>query len=238
MNSFGHINLDIFESIPRSLLAYIKKVMGENYDGCVIRNAFDIHPMQTMKALNTSFKEGSEITGLCPDEILTAIDFQLNDLSKARIESLLGELRSIHFLKNFGFSEITPIQASRGIKTPDFSANFKTVPFYIEVATLISTSERATPEGCVEWAKMKLINKGKLEQLSAPEGEYKKLFIMVINSIGLQIFENKESYLMILKEIKEGIDYPDDLFCGILTGRNSNGIEDDCIYPPLSTLEV
>ena len=101
-----------FTNIPAQLFAYLDRLLEMPSKGSQFHTAMTSHSEKTFEALDRQFSTGSKIVSLSPDDLLKKLDFNRNDLSPERIESLLGELRTIHFLHNNGFTDIVPIRAN------------------------------------------------------------------------------------------------------------------------------
>jgi hypothetical protein len=110
-----------FPNIPAKLFTYFDRLLKKPSENSQFHLAMNHHPERTFEVLDQRFSACSKIVSLSPDDLLKRLDFQLKDLSPERTESLLGELRTINFLDNNGFTNIAPIRAN-STKSPDFSA--------------------------------------------------------------------------------------------------------------------
>lgn len=129
-------------------------------------------------------------------ELLTALDFNKRDICPTRIESLLGELRTIIILDKNNFKEIKPIKANKDKKSADFVALFGLKTIHIEVATSIRFCSRTFHDSIVQWAISRLRKDNKIQQ-------YQRKFAKEIN---LDILKEKTpiDYVAFLK-VKEEI---------------------------------
>ncbi len=191
------------------------------------------HPERTFEVLDAQFKSSSEIVWLSADDLLKKLDFNQNDLSPERIESLLGELRTIHFLYNNGFTDIVPIRASSKRSSPDFSAKRNGADFQIEVATSIHSAPRIFHDSIVKWATAKLKNDDKLSQLNSGSFGSQKMFVCILNSLGAVALNQRSDYIDMVKHVWEALGSIQDLRIAIVTGRSTNEGIDDCVYPDL-----
>ena len=98
-----------FPNIPAQLFTYLDHLLEKPSTGSQFHAAMINHPEKTFEVLDSQFKSDAEIVSLSPDDLLKKLDFNRKDLSPERIGSLLGELRTIHFLHNNGFTDIVPI---------------------------------------------------------------------------------------------------------------------------------
>ena len=222
-----------FLNIPAQLFAYFDRLLEMPSKGSQsqFRMAMTNHPERTFEVLDRQFRSCSEIVSLSPDDLLKKLDFNRNDLSPERIESLLGELRTIHFLHNNGFTDIVPIRASSK-RSPDFSAKRIRVDFQIEVATSIHSAPRVFHASVVKWATAKLKNDDKLSQTNSGSPESHKMFVCILNSTGAVALNQSSDYINMVKHVWEELGSIQNLHIAIVTGRVSisEGI-DDCVYP-------
>jgi hypothetical protein len=221
-----------FPNIPANLFAYFDQLLKRPSRNSQFHLAMEYHPEQTFMVLDQRFSECSKIVSLSPDELLKKLDFQPKDLNPERIESLLGELRTIHFLANNGFINITPIRANSK-KSPDFSADKNGEKYLIEVATSIHSAPRTLHRSVVRWASSRLQNDGKLFQMRARSNAYGSLFVCIINSSGAVALNKRSDYLRMLKEIWEEVGSIQNLHIAIVTGMITEEGQDDCVYPEL-----
>jgi hypothetical protein len=222
-----------FPNIPAKLFEYFDRLLEMPSKNSRFHSAMVDHPEKTFEALDFQFKSGSEIVSLSPDDLLKRLDFNQNDLSPERIESLLGELRAIHFLHENGFIEIVPIRASRK-RSPDFSAKKNATDFMIEVATSIYSAPRVLHDHVVNWATNRLKNDGKLSQLNTGPSESHKMFVCILNSSGAVALNQHSDYVNMVKNVWEELGSNRNLHIAIVTGKISLGEGvDDCVYPSI-----
>ncbi len=104
------------ESIPKDeLMSYLNKLFDKTKDN---RLADDKVRSRIIEMMN----EACEITELSFSDLLQRLDFKPNNLSIEALESFLAELRSIFWLRDFGFVSIEPLQAMKKSIRPDFIA--------------------------------------------------------------------------------------------------------------------
>src|SRR5665213_770380 len=94
---------------------YIDDIYAKTKDNRLLEAKSKIHGL---------INKAVEITGLDLVALLPRLDFKPSDLTIEALEAFLAELRAIFWLKDFGFTEISPIQASTK-QQPDFSAKYK-----------------------------------------------------------------------------------------------------------------
>lgn len=226
-----------FQNIPTKLFTYFDHLLEKPSKNSQFHLAMNRHPEKTFELLNRQFLACSKIVSLSPDDLLKKLDFQSKDLSPERIESLLGELDTIHFLDKKGFTNITPIRA-KPTKSPDFSAERNGDDFLIEVVTSIYFASRIFHDSIVKWATSRLQNDDKLSQLNTGSAGYKKLFVCILNSSGAVALNTRSDYLEMLKEIWEEVGSIQNLYIAIVTGRTAIGEGiDDCVYPSFESTE-
>lgn len=219
-----------FPNIPAKLFTYFDRLLKEPSKNSQFHLAMDNHPEEIFRVLDERFSACSKIVSLPPDDLLKKLDFQLNDLSSERIESLLGELRTINFLASNGFINITPIRAN-STKSPDFSAEKNGDRFLIEVATSIYFAPRTFHHSVVKWARSRLQSDSKLSQMGTHCNAYKSLFVCILNSLGAVALNKRSDYLRMLKEIWKEVGSIQNLYIAIVTGRTTEEGQDDCVYP-------
>jgi len=224
-----------YPNIPTNLISYFNNLIEKPGKNSSFHQAMSDHPDLTFEKIDRDFNKACIITNLTPDVLLQKIDFNKRDLSIERIESILGELRTILFLSETGFSDITPIRGTKD-KSADFHAYYNDLHFSIEVATLIRYSTRTSNDSVIAWAKSKLIDEKKLIQLNNTALEFNadnKLFVCVINSRIINLNTHSD-FIEIAKEIWEFTGKDPSLYIAIITGRvDINNISDNCIYPDL-----
>ena len=222
-----------FPNIPAQLFTYLDRLLEKPSTGSQFHTAMINHPEKTFEVLDFQFKSGAEIVSLSPDDLLKKLDFNRKDLSPERIESLLGELRTIHFLHNNGFIDIVPIRATSK-RSPDFSAKRNVVDFQIEVATSIHSAPRIFHDSVVKWATAKLKNDDKLSQMNSGSSESHKMFVCILNSLSAVALNEHSDYINMVKHVWKELGSIPNLHIAIVTGRISisEGM-DDCVYPSI-----
>lgn len=225
-----------FPDIPAQLFTYLDHLLEKPSTGSQFHTAMINHPEKTFEVLDFQFKSGAEIVSLSPVDLLKKLDFNRKDLSPERIESLLGELRTIHFLHNNGFTDIVPIRATSK-RSPDFSAKRNGVDFQIEVATSIHSAPRTFHDSVVKWATAKLKNDDKLSQMNSGSSESHKMFVCILNSLGAVALNEHSDYINMVKHVWKTLGSIPNLHIAIVTGRISlrEGM-DDCVYPSIHTV--
>jgi len=222
-----------FTNIPAKMFAYFDRLLKMRSKRSQFHMAMTNHRERTFEVLDRQFRSGSEIVSLSPDDLLNKLDFNQNDLSPERIESLFGELRTIHFLHNNGFTDIVPIRAS-SMRSPDFSAKRIGADFQIEVATSIHSAPRVFHDSVVKWAAAKLKNDGKLSQMDSGSPESYKMFVCVLNSSGAVALNQSSACINMAKHVWEELGSIQNLHIAIVTGRVSiSEGTDDCVYPSI-----
>ncbi len=185
-----------------------------------------------------------EITGLDTPTLLLRLDLKPSDLTIEALEAFLAELRAIFWLRDFGFTEISPIQASTK-QQPDFTAKYKEKTCAIEVFCLTQKHEqqKSTNGSYVNFDPnfngskfgRDFISKAseKKTQLEAYTSDLKVL-LCVVNSnpiISLNTKEDLDEHLKLLYT-QLGWGYP--YYLGLLTGVHANGKPSDTIFPLLT----
>ena len=86
-------------------------------------------------------ENGCKITNLSVSDLLLKLDFKPKDLTIEALEAFLAELRSIFWLRDFGFTSIQPLQAKKKLICPDFTARHNKT-CVIEVLCLTQAHEQ------------------------------------------------------------------------------------------------
>jgi hypothetical protein len=177
------------------------------------------------------------------DTLLKNLDFKPNDLTIEALEAFLAELRSIFWLRSFGFTEISPIQASNK-SMPDFTAKYGDRICAIEVFCLTQEHEQQKNTQGVyvnfdpffENSKFgrDFISKvpDKKKQLDALNANIKVL-LCVVNSSPMIGLNTKEEWDTHLELLYAKLGWKDPYYLGLLTGVNVNGVLSDTIFPIL-----
>lgn len=191
--------------------------------------------------------KASQITNFSIPVLLSRLSFKPNDKTIEALESFLAELRAIFWLKNFGFTEITPLGASNSQPQPDFTAKFNSKDCAIEVFCLTHTHQQQKDSSlgvyvnfdpCFEGSKFRrdFISKAseKKKQLDARNDVEIKILLCVVNSSPIIYLNDKKSMQSHAGCLYDKLKWGDNYFVGLLTGANINGELTDVIYPKLS----
>ena len=220
--------------IPTELHTYFERLLKRPEDGSQFHRAMECHQEATFRSLNHLFQKVSQIVSMPPDEVLRRVDFNKNDLSPERIESLLAELRAIVFLHDRGFKNIIPIRAGAR-KSPDLSASAHGCDFLIEVVTSPHFAPRVFHDSVVKWAVGRLNHRDKLDQIEGASATCQRMFVIVLNSSGAVALNQRSDYLQMLREVWQALGSQPNLFIALVTGRVSLGEgTDDCIFPEMA----
>jgi len=190
-------------------------------------------------------KKGSIITNLSVSDLLAGLDFKPKDLTIEALEAFRAELRSIFWLKDFGFIDIQPLQAGKK-SSPDFTAKYKNNTCAIEVFCLTQAHGQQKDSSLgvyknfdpqFEGSKFgrDFISKAadKKKQLESSNAEIKVL-LCVINSDSIIRLNTSEEMQSHAKFLYNQLNWENGYYVGILTGAVSNGIPSDTIYPKIS----
>lgn len=189
--------------------------------------------------------EASKITNLSIPDLLSRLDFKPKDQTFEALESFLAELRSIFWLRDFGFTKIVPLKATTTAQ-PDFTAEYSSQSCSVEVFCLTETHEQEKDQSLNVYVNFDPNFNGskfgrdfmskalaKKKQLDSVDAKIKVL-LCVINSnpiIRLNTAQEMQSHAELLhSQLNWGNNY----FVGLLTGIEANGIKSDVIYPALS----
>jgi len=228
-------NLKSYPRIPRSLINYtercIKKGITNRFTEAIIED-----PESTIRAIDGMFEKACSATGLNPDELLNATDFNYKDLDPTRITSAFAEIRSINFLKLEGFVRIRPIKASSE-KSSDIVADRDGLKYAIEVVNSIYNARgRFSPDQLKRWLLNRLIGEGKSAQLVATASDLthaRRVFICIVDTAATAALQTNAEFLEAAKMAWQEAGNDPLLHVCIVTGREALGYgRDDSVFPP------
>lgn len=228
-------NVTSYPSIPRSLTKYtemcIKKGISNRLTKAITEN-----PEAIIKAIDGMFEKTCSATGLNPDNLFNATDFNYNDLDPARLPSAFAEIRSINFLKQEGFVKIKPIRA-RSEKSFDIVAEREGLNYAVEVANSIYNAHgRFSPEQLKDWVINRLIREGKSAQLKATTidlTQARRVFICIVDTAATVALQTNQEFLEAARMAWREAGNDPLLHVCIVTGREALGYGgDDSVFPP------
>jgi hypothetical protein len=154
-------------------------------------------------------------------------------------------LRAIFWLKNFGFSNIIPIEPTRKFSRPDFLANYKGKKSAIEVFCLTKTHEQQKDQTLNVYVNFNpqfegskfgrdFISKAqeKLLQLDNVNTDI-KILLCVVNSESMICLNDKDNWDKNAEYLFKRLNLESNYYIGILTGAVVNGELTDTIYPKI-----
>lgn len=189
-------------------------------------------------------KEASKITALSLHGLLMGLDFAPTDKSVEKLESLLAELRSVFWLRNFMFSKIVPIRKYKKQRKADIFAQYQSRSVAIEVFCLTETHEqREDPEiggfiDCNSKFTEDFIVKANKKKAQLDEGKKDiEILLCVVNSFPIKTLKVKSNFVSFLEDVHKELNWGKSYYVGILTGMvdGFSKLPDDCIYPDLPT---
>jgi hypothetical protein len=192
--------------------------------------------------ITSSLIEASKITYLPIPDLLSALDFKPNDQTIEALESFLAELRSIFWLRNFGFKNIVPIQAT--IKPqPDFTADYLGQHYAIEVFCLTETHEQQRDSSLGVYVNFDpefkgskfgrdFISKARQKKVQLDSHNAKnKILLCVLNSQPIIRLNTADEINAHAKFLYDELNWGPNYYVGILTGS----VGSDVIYPILAS---
>lgn len=181
-----------------------------------------------------------KITNLPVSDLLLRLDFKPKDLRIEALEAFLAELRSIFWLRDFGFTAIQPLQAKKKLICPDFTATYKDKTCAIETFCLTQTHEQQKDTSLEVYRNFdpqftgskfgrdsmsKANNKKK--QLDSSDAKI-KILLCVINSQPVIRLNTGEEMQNHAKFLYDQLGWGNSYYLGLLTGVCS-----DTIYPKI-----
>jgi hypothetical protein len=190
---------------------------------------------QTRESIDKLFEVVCGITGLTPDNLLAQLSFDAKNKDDDMIQSLFGVMRGITTLRNFGFTNITPLPAGKTQKEADLMAKKNGVPYAIEVFRANERTWRYPGYKCEDYIATRY-TKEKKAQLDATMKTYgctKAIVIIVFDSDSKALLEQSE-----INGIVETAYYqagaPDNTHFLLFTGTQTPGFGDDvAVWPPI-----
>jgi hypothetical protein len=214
--------------MPEKLIAYLKDLQ-KKFDGK--EWAQRIIKPSCLKAIEGLFNKACTITGCFPHELLNGIDFNKNDLTKEKLESLLAELRTIIWINSLGMRKIRPLSQKQN-RFVDLIAEHKNVNCGIEVFCAPEDYNRYpghTKKSCdlVDYFVKKGVEK---KQQLDNSGCDLKLLVLVLNASPAIQLMNRDEYIELLTSVENLLGWGDKYHFAIIS---CGGIDNDVIYPAL-----
>lgn len=191
-------------------------------------------------------KNGSKVTKLTQSDLLSKLDFKPKDLRIEALEYFLAELRSIFWLKNFQFTNITPLQARKKNQQPDFTAKYKGKSCAIEV--FCSTRKHGQQcdsslgvfvnfdpnfNGSKFGRDFNTAAQGKKAQLDSIPSAIIKVLLCVVNAKVMVNLNTKNDWDKHVRLLYKRLSWRPNYYIGILTGAEVSGVLSDTIFPKL-----
>lgn len=224
-----------YPSIPQELVRYLDTCMKNQ-----ITNRFTMAladaPEVTVQAIDEMFRIASSATGLTPDALLRATDFNGNDLDETRLTAAFAEIRSINFLHQEKFTHIRPIKA--GVKKScDILAKRGDLDYAVEVAeSIYDARRRFSPQQIAGWMVARLIEDGKLIQLNTTARDLvnaRRVFIGVVDTGATVALQTHGEYSQAVRLAWQEAGSDPLLHLCIVTGRVELKCgPDDSTFPP------
>ena len=187
-----------------------------------------------------------KITGLPIKDLLTGLDLKPNDQTIEALESFLAELRSIFWLRDFGFTNIFPLKASRKNVQPDFIAEYKGDTCAIEVFCLTQKYEQGKDASLNVYVNFDpnfsgskfgrdFMSKAKEKKIQLDSSNANiKILLCVVNSDPVINLNTADEMKAHAKFLYDTLNWKAGYYIGILTGVKVNGQLSDTIYPLLT----
>lgn len=228
-------NVKSYPSIPRSLINYTERCIKKGITNR-FTEAINENPESTIRAIDGMFEKACLATGLNPDELLNATDFNYKDLDPTRITSAFAEIRSINFFKQEGFVRIRPIKASSE-KSSDIVADRDGLHYAVEVANSIYNARgRFSPEQLKRWIINRLIGECKAVQLDATASDLtyaRRVFVCIVDTTATVVLQTNAEFFEAAKMAWQEAGNDPLLHVCIVTGREALGYgNDDSVFPP------
>lgn len=234
----GEIEVQSESTSKDELMSYLNKLFDKTKDNRLADDKVGSRIVEMMS-------EACEITKLSFSNLLQRLDFRPNNLSIEALESFLAELRSIFWLRDFGFVSIEPLQAMKKSVRPDFTAKYGNRTCCIEVFCLTQTHGQRKDSklgvyvnfdpqfiGSKFGRDFTTAAQEKKNQLDSVSADIKVL-LCVVNSESMVALNTREKWDQHAKLLYENLSWKKNYYIGILTGAKPNGISSDAIFPKL-----
>jgi hypothetical protein len=226
------------EIVKNDLLAYLDNLYLKTKD---VRLANSKIRSDILEKMNKACK----ICSLSFSDLLQKLDFKPKDLTIEALEAFLAELRSIFWLRDFGFSDIAPFQAGK-FPQPDFIAKFIDKTCAIEVFCLTEAHEQQKDSELGVYKNfdpqfddskfgrdfISKANNDKKKQLDSTKADL-KILLCVINSTPIVALNTKENFSSHMELLFNKLNWGNTYYLGFLAGE-TNGVLCNTIYPKLA----
>jgi hypothetical protein len=190
------------------------------------------NPERVLGTFARIFTEACEVVGTDSATLLRDTDFNSRDLDEDRLDAMLGELWTILFLRDEGFTNIRLLRR-QGQPRADLVAEYQDERFAVEVACSSRRRYRYInhlTEYIVDRFQEKrdqLLNTARDEQCDI------QMLVVVGLSEGWQLM-TRYDYLEALTAAHQELGSPPGVHLAIYTGRREVVVgPDDCIFPPV-----
>ncbi len=187
----------------------------------------------------------AETCKMSPEKLIGGLDYNISDTKKENLDAVFAMLRAINQFALWGFTNVSPIES--GKSHADFKLELKGCPYIVEVRNSSKDAQRSIGDlanykynnNSYEFYKYYTnVFKEKRQQLESSSIETKiskKIFLVVVDSLPLVRFENKDTLLEFLGRIYKELELDSNWHLALMTGFcDHKGEPDSCIYPPVS----
>ena len=227
------------ELIPKNeLISFLNKLFEKTKDNRLADDKVKSRIVEMMS-------EACEITELSFSDLLQRLDFKPSDLNIEALESFLAELRSIFWLRDFGFVSIEPLEALKKSVCPDFTAKYGGKTCCIEVFCLTQTHGQKKDSNLGVYVNFDpqftgskfgrdFISKANLKKKQLDSGDKdSKILLCVLNSDPVILLNTADEIKNHAKFLYEQLNWGNGYYVGILTGVEVNGVSSNTIFPSL-----
>lgn len=222
-----------FPNIPKSLIKHLEYCVSKQKSSRFIKVILE-KPLETCKAIDAIFTRATEATGLALDELFATTDFAVQDCNQARVDSAFAEIRTINYLYQQEFAEISPLKGAKNKPRADILARRRGLLYVIEVAdSNYYANGRVLPDQLARWVSQRFEEKKmQLHQSILDEKATHSVFVVVLDTQGAVALNTIDDYLAALERAYELLDSPANCHLCLMTGRHALGYgRDDVVYP-------
>lgn len=137
------LDRSVYPAIPKKLWEYYERILVDRPSHRLVEATQRQGVDKTWRAINEIFVLACQATRLSSDELFELLGFKNNDLDSANFQSMLGVLRAINQLGQFGFTDVEPLPPKKSRREADFIAGRGGERYAIEVFRSSETAFRA-----------------------------------------------------------------------------------------------
>jgi len=235
--------------IPKDLRDYLDNLNSNYPNHRYIQECSDRGKKAVDDKIDSLLTSASKATGLVPEKLLKALDFDKRDFDGERIQSLFAVLRTINILTTqYGFSEITPLRRKLKQREADLLGTHERIKFAVEVARSSDQAFRLAGANLNRYIKELWERKENQIRSSMVSNKCERgILVIVLDSepvrsdLVLEINPPFPKWISLSGAVElayHNISDPIHIHLLLSTGFESSGQAEVAIFPPLSKTET